>query len=650
MLKKLWHLVRENKDWVLAYILSFLFFFLPLIFSTLKNSEFNYPKIFFSISLISSFILLFAIFFWKNNQFLIDKTLFSIIIFFIFSLSISTIFSNHFVTSFFGLQASNYIYSFLYTFTEIIFAMVVYLWLKSIKLKKRMKIITTIILYAISGNIISSLFNIQEIIINYSTLFTTFRLRGTMGEPNRMGFYIAVMTPLSIYLVKSEKKLIRIIGWVSFCLSLITIITTFTRGSWIVLILTILISQIKNLSRTFKNRIYKIFLIITIIGVFIASPLGNRVQKHILSAVSNYKNSTGSLSIRLDEWKDSINLINNFSIKEHFIGLGPQNGSYSTLKYKKQHIGMSSEEKHWRIYTIRNHYIEILMTQGLVGFISWILYIYLTIIFYLHSKNQNIKWIFYGWLSIIIMGFIYHITIMLFPFLFFTSGIIFSNYKNSISIIRLNFKYLRYILVVWCVFVIVISSLYYFADTQMYKFNNMFGMKYIPWESLYYRQRSINQIGKFKTLKDQLLLVDAINASEHAINNNNLEVENYSAAWNAYFYSAVHTNNLDHLKKAYNIAKIRLIQDPGRAMTYDEYAQTLLHMGEVKKSKLYFEKALKIDSEYYYAYLHLGEVYKQLKNYSEAINYYRKALEIRSLTSEYINGKISEIIDLQQRQ
>ena len=113
----------------------------------------------------------------------------------------------------------------------------------------------------------------------------------------------------------------------------------------------------------------------------------------------------------------------------------------------------------------------------------------------------------------------------------------------------------------------------------------------------------------------------------------------YEKGMDLYPYDALMANNLayaiyehpDSLQRAEDLVLLSLDIDPDQYNTWDTYACVLYNKGEYLKAKDAIDKALELmkdeDSSASF-YLHAGDIYFKLGKKSEALKFWRKALQI----------------------
>lgn len=188
--------------------------------------------------------------------------------------------------------------------------------------------------YAIAAPIPATWVDVGEQV--RSRVFSVFK------SPNELGAYMEMMTPLLFGLVVADKnrirKLIYGIGGV-FCL--LTLLFTYTRGSWMGLGIGIVLVAI-----AFDRRLLVIVVVLGVIGFFLP-PIHHRVMD-LFSQVYYIKSSQGGRIVR---WQTAFDQMASNPL--FGVGLG-------------RYGGMVASDHGFSIYS-DNYYAKILGESGLVG-------------------------------------------------------------------------------------------------------------------------------------------------------------------------------------------------------------------------------------------------------------------------------------------
>lgn len=179
------------------------------------------------------------------------------------------------------------------------------------------------------------------------------RIFGTFAHPNLLAYYLTFPIVLIIFLVLNKEKyqLKNILFYLLFIFSFTLLILTYTRGAWVVFLIVIFTLGIIQ---------YKKFLLGALIGLFLlyllVPPLNTRVNN--LFEYDPYS----SIQWRINLWKDSLK----YSQEELAVGYGVGTASKIILEKRGEQFG--SPDPH-------NDYLKILIENGILGVISYLLII-----------------------------------------------------------------------------------------------------------------------------------------------------------------------------------------------------------------------------------------------------------------------------------
>lgn len=225
-----------------------------------------------------------------------------------------------------------------------------------------------------------------QYITNNGTLFSQgyYRVQSTFVHPNPFAFYLVVIiTTLLMTISKKEKyplfKLILLL------LSIFELITTYTRGAWLGLLL--IITLLILFSNSKKRSVY--FIILICLVVFIIS--FSVVLKRFDNLFSNRVDQS-SLAFRISLWSKALSMIGNRLI----IGYGL--GSFS--RYSTSIIGFKTEA--------HNEYLRILFETGIFGLLEYLVLYFLTLkLLFRQIKLHNKKslYVFVLVISFLFMSF-----------------------------------------------------------------------------------------------------------------------------------------------------------------------------------------------------------------------------------------------------
>lgn len=376
----LWPFLGEN---VYLILFSILVFLTPLITISGANELYEFPKMFF-VYLFGFFII--SIFFTDLviHRFKLKK-ISLVVVLFMLGIMLSTVLSSNVYTSVFGYYTR---------FNDGLISYIVYFGLYFVavnKIKKEdftkiLKIsLLTIIPISIVG--VAQKFGIT-IIWPYVSVERVF---STLGQPNWLAQYLAVLLPISLYFGLTEKTKISLLWVFIYCLGFFCFWLTYSLSGFLGLILGLITFVLFFVTKEVFDR--KVFLRILIIGIFsigvISTSMGifkskvndaifdinklfSFVQK-VYAVGENYKVSDPGY-IRKELWRTSFLLIKS-STKNMLIGTGPETFPYVYQPFRGKELNYSSE---WDFVFNKphNYYLEIWSECGIFALLLYTILVF----------------------------------------------------------------------------------------------------------------------------------------------------------------------------------------------------------------------------------------------------------------------------------
>ncbi|MBW6441335.1 O-antigen ligase family protein [Patescibacteria group bacterium] len=496
-----------KKPYLMFY--SILLFFTPLIFVSNTNELFEFPKMYF-IYLLGIFIIFFFVSDYLINLFEI-KTPHPLVLALLTLFLISTLLSSHLYTSFFGYYSR---------FNDSLLSNLVFFGLYFVGINKLNKDDYEKILKI-------TLFTILPIsFLGLSQYFNgTVRAFSSIGQPNWLAQYLAMLLPLVVYFLLTEESgrykvwfAVYVFGfyclWVSYSTSGIF--------SFIVAVILVLIKMWKteNKVKDIKGRVImfsaiSIFISFSNLGIFkdkisdVFVDLKKQtfiLKKVYAQGVENTLSDPGF--IRIELWKSSLDLIFSNS-KVFFFGSGPETFPYAFQPFRSRELNYSSE---WDFVFNKphNYYLEMWSESGI-----FFLIIFVVLMFKLIKKSPGYlapSFVAFGISNL--FGWPVVSTSLLFWFFlcisdeYIRQGFIDkkskSKKKKVITIVK-DKKYI-YLVPVWLVYFIFVYKIseVYFADVHFRKSQDLAGESQVdqainfadkaiqinPYEPNYYRGRA----------------------------------------------------------------------------------------------------------------------------------------------------------------
>lgn len=359
------------------YVLAY--FGIPLVRSINTQELFEFPKT-FTLYFFSIFLLAFFVSDYIIKKFSLVKIPWQILLF-IFSFLISTIFSNHLYTSFWGYYSR---------FNGGLASLISYFIIFYVGISKLSK-------DEIENIFKFSMFSLIPIgflgILQYYGLDMSqaSRVYSTFGQPNWLAQFLGINVLLSLYYYFKEKNILYLVLYIFgfYCLWI-----TFSLSGLLGFILGFAILVAFFIRKGRFSDIKKNFIIVVVISAFIGLlNLGlykpkiidvfNDLKKISQSYFVSYAQDQNLVSdpgyIRFGLWKGSLNLAFS-SFKAFLLGTGPETFPYAFQQFRPLSLNYSSE---WDYVFNKPHnfYLEILCEQGILGLSSFII-----LIIYLFKK------------------------------------------------------------------------------------------------------------------------------------------------------------------------------------------------------------------------------------------------------------------------
>lgn len=400
-------------DKIIRYLYYSLFFFVPLVMTSATSELFEFNK----MLLIYTITILVA-FFWVLKMILTKKIIFRKtfldlpIGLLISSQILSTIFSIDRQTSLLGyygrfngglLSTTSYIilfYGFVANFTSVGSGLLLLL---------RTALISSVVVIAwgLPGKIgydLSCLIFTGQ--LNNSCWTDQFRpaerMFSTLGQPNWLGAYLAILFFIAIYFLFRQKNKKEILLFVYLVLNFASILFTRSRSALISVLLGLVIFSIYAWKRIeYRKRIKIIWLITIVLIVVVKTGIGqvdkfltlpsfektttSQVQKTTSTSKVIDTGVTESFDIRKIVWDGAIKL----GFRYPLFGSGVDTFAYSYYFVRPQAHNLTSE---WDYLYNRAHneYLNYLATTGFLGLGTYLFFIG-TIIYYFIKRVTNLR-------------------------------------------------------------------------------------------------------------------------------------------------------------------------------------------------------------------------------------------------------------------
>lgn len=349
----------------------------PLIFTRYTNELYEFPKMFFVYAAGTTLITVFLVKAVLKKIAPVKIALAPAA--FLLANTVSTLLSTHKYTSLWG-----YYTRFNGGLLSLVIFLGIYLITKTTATKKLLQLpLFTIVPIGIYGT--------------YQHFSGMIRVHSTIGQPNWLAAYLAMLLPVALYeLLHQQEKVKTIIIYAIFTLGFATLWYTYSLSGLLGFAAGIGYVVLKPFNPAFIKRYT--MLGITILAIAGTQPgiFKEKLQDaitdlkkvaenaHIVSAEESYNISDPGF-IRTGMWKGTTKLIL-ATPKNLLLGTGPETFAYEFQKHRPQELNFSSE---WDFILNKphNYYLEILAETGLLGFIPYIF----IIIKALRSKHPEIS-------------------------------------------------------------------------------------------------------------------------------------------------------------------------------------------------------------------------------------------------------------------
>jgi putative inorganic carbon (hco3(-)) transporter len=365
------------------FLFAFLLFFTPLVFVNNTGELYEFPKTLFVCGVGGLIVFVFALDVLLRGRRVASPGF--PVLFFMFSAVVSTVFSQHFYTSFWGYYTRfNDSLLILFIFSGL------YVVARSVLSLGRMAEIVKLVLM---GAVLISVYGIFQHFTGVTRVYSTF------GQPNWLAQYLGMLLPLALLLFFSDRKLLGI--WYPACL-LMGLCLWFTYsisgfvgaivGCGLFLGSAFLAETASSSSGTsakktvrtktlllvapailfiilfpgiFRERLHDVLYDIRTVGVS---------QVHAASSIV-VKNSDGhalsdSGAIRAGLWKGTWKLILS-SKKVFLLGAGLETFPYAFQRFRPASLNYTSE---WEYVFNKphNYFLELWAEQGLLGLLTFV--------------------------------------------------------------------------------------------------------------------------------------------------------------------------------------------------------------------------------------------------------------------------------------
>ncbi len=246
--------------------------------------------------------------------------------------------------------------------------------------------IKTLIIALITTSLIDNLKKIKLLIITIIFSFGLLAVKGTLqaiflgwqitgpggmiSDNNDFGLALVMVIPLMYYMSFIEKrKILRVVYWVLFVFSILGVIYTYSRGSFIGLCCVIILLML-------KSRRKVIGIIVVLLGIFIFINYAPQDYKLRIGTIKTYQSDESSMQ-RINSWKVAFEMFK----ERPFVGVGPGNFMYVYSRF--DNVGGKPRVAH-------NSYLQLLAEAGCITLAIFI-FLLLSTLWGMRSLRKRIK-------------------------------------------------------------------------------------------------------------------------------------------------------------------------------------------------------------------------------------------------------------------
>lgn len=212
------------------------------------------------------------------------------------------------------------------------------------------------------------------------------RVYGALGNPNYLALYLATLIPFFGLYFNSRSKIFRFGSVLSVGFLLVILFLTGSRSAWMSLLFGLFVISIMVARRM------KVFRMLMAVLVLFLVILGGLLFQHfhetqVLQRLSFSKNNLGSIMTRVYLQEAGLKLF----LERPFFGTGQEMVMDNIEPYLPEYLKANDI---FYIDRTHNEFLDILVMQGLVGFIPFLLFwsflIWSAIIYYMSLKQDTI--------------------------------------------------------------------------------------------------------------------------------------------------------------------------------------------------------------------------------------------------------------------
>ncbi len=623
-------------DWLIRILIYLSVFLIPVIFWTDFHTIFTVPKLLAFRSLTSIIVILLMVKFYVNNQFSYRLHKIYPVLFIVALAAI--------LTSFVTLNTITSLYGQYGRFTGLFTTLNFLLWpviiIYGLNIKDRINILR---LSVITASLISiyGLFQFFDFfgwnVFEFNwTDSPQNRIFATAGHANHLGAYLAINLIFIIYLIREAKNKIgtQILYALVFALNFAVLIQTASRGAVLAFLGAILILIIIHFSINYKKSLHfflqHIITFALVLGTLIVAisaswPTLQQLPLVERTAFNLEYLEQGKSYERLSFWVSSWDMF----LQNPLLGTGLATfrDAFSTYRRPDFYVHGPGNAQYIIVpEAAHNEYLNILATQGIIGFAAYLLLLTTMIFFVGHQlrtkNNQNITLAIVGGLLVYLIQTFFSFGEILNLYIFYTLiGLMAIPESGALQYWRFRGVAKQFVTFVVLILITLFitdgvyllgKSDYQLKKAQIAAANYNFSqaekhylqaIKAYPIEYSMYQKLAdlslrIAVLSEESQVKQEYLNRAVFNY-QNAIQLN----PNYSSTWHnlalTYIYNYRQTNDSKFLKLAQEAFELSIQNSPNNPRYYYEYARKLHSDFDDKPAAIdYLNQALQINPDY----------------------------------------------------
>jgi len=623
----------------------------------------------------------------KRKITLPPKKISSLVFAFLLSWIISTFMSTNFYLSFFGsyMRQMGFLTYFFY------FA-IFFMLFDVIQTPKEQKYFYWAMIFSTTIVVIVGLLQFFRAMPWFERVRAESRIISTLGHADFLGHFLVIVMPIILsFIYYFEKNKIKIPLLILFFASFLTLLGSYTRGSWVAFLFSFIVFfgflGIKGKNILKKNKVITLVLILGMLftvgafGILEQELYLKRADLGTFSLKERFESIGAGLGItqanpRVLTWRDSKKLFQDKILKSPRIiyGLGPETFSFNFTPYKSLDLARYDGGKG---YPDREHneFLDILFPQGLLGLLVFCFLLLSVFLFSLRNYQkipEKERLIFLGtvtgWIGFLVQAlvlfglsatYLYFWTVMSFILLFFKFYNKEAVWEINLGTLSENLKYLLSIVLIFIGLFSMSISFRFFRAEVFYRY----GLDYL----------NTNEAGKAASILEEAIKLrpqetafheaaikayigimgGAVNAEDKDYAYRMGEAHINGLLKNAYYRSlsynlvgAFYAQAYHYLGKKDRTLLERAEDNLYKAISFDKYAVPPLEnlmrlysfdLKDINKAREMAQRILEIDPYHLEAGTYLASILCQEKNYDEAAKIYENLAYAHSDNKDILN-------------